>query len=147
MLALCTRGLPSGCFLWIKKREKGGALFLSIVRLLLVCSAVVAAPETREWHQFQFLCLEVVRFHVVLCSLVAPTRDWVSRMRWHMCDLLLWEFLSGGISEDEQKKRHDAYDDDLASYMPQFRTCRTYLDEDAHVGADLIASMDDLVWL
>jgi hypothetical protein len=45
-------------------------------------------------------------------------------------------------SEAEQKQLHEAYDDDIASYMSHFRTYQTWLDEDAHAGAVLVASME-----
>jgi len=46
-----------------------------------------------------------------------------------------------GTSEDEQKKLCEAYDDDMASYISHFRAYWTWLDEDAHAGAVLVASM------
>ena len=87
-------------------------------------------------------------------------RDWVSHMWWHMRGLQLWEFFSGelpcpalsarlvqpviplGTSKDEQKKLHEAYDDDMASYMSHFWAYLTWLDEDARARVVLIASME-----
>jgi hypothetical protein len=81
-------------------------------------------------------------------------------MQWNMRDLRLWEFLSGELpcpalpdrpvqlvippekSEEEQKKLHKAYDDDMASYMSHFWDYRTWLDEDARARAVLVANME-----
>ena len=88
-------------------------------------------------------------------------RVWVSRMRWHMRGLRLWDFLTGELpcpplptppvqpvfppatSDDDKKKLHDEYNDDMASYMSQFAAYRTWLDEDARAGAVLTASMEE----
>jgi hypothetical protein len=48
-------------------------------------------------------------------------------------------------SEDNQKKSHEAYGDDMASYMSHFQAYRTWLDEDARAGAVLVASMEKYV--
>jgi hypothetical protein len=42
-----------------------------------------------------------------------------------------------------KKKLRETYDDDLASYMSHFKAYQTWLDEDAHAGAVLVASMDE----
>jgi len=88
-------------------------------------------------------------------------RVWVSRMRWHMRGLRLWDFLTGELpcpplptppvqpvfppatSDDDKKKLRDEYNDDMASYMSQFAAYRTWLDEDARAGAVLTASMEE----
>jgi hypothetical protein len=43
----------------------------------------------------------------------------------------------------EKEKLLSDYEDRLASYESQFHAYRTWLDEDAHVGSVLIASMED----
>jgi hypothetical protein len=88
-------------------------------------------------------------------------RDWVPRMRVHMRGLQLWEFLTGElpcppspsapaqpvISEkttaSEKERLIADYDDHLASYEPQFRAYRIWLDEDARAGSVLVPSMED----
>jgi hypothetical protein len=88
-------------------------------------------------------------------------RDWVPRMRLHMCGLRLWDFLTGElpcppsplapaqsvISEKttvaEKERPLADYEDRLASYESQFHAYMTWLDEDAHAVSVLTASMED----
>jgi hypothetical protein len=87
--------------------------------------------------------------------------DWVSRLRWHMRGLRLWEFLIGDILcppppvapvmptdpdkvvDDMKMKLLDEYDASMESYASQFAAYRTWLDEDAHAGVVLTASMEE----
>jgi hypothetical protein len=84
-------------------------------------------------------------------------RDWVP----HMCGLRLWDFLTGElpcppspsapaqpmISEKttaaEKEQLLADYEDRMASYESQFHAYRAWLDEDAHAGSVLTASMED----
>jgi hypothetical protein len=86
--------------------------------------------------------------------------DWVPRMRLHMRELCLWDFLMGElpcppspsalalpvISEKtttvEEWLLAD-YEDCLASYELQFHASRAWLDEDARAGSVLTSSMED----
>jgi hypothetical protein len=87
-------------------------------------------------------------------------RDWVPRMHLHRRGLHLWDFLTGEfpcppsplapaqpvISEKTtavEKKLLADYEDRLASYKSQFHAYMTWLDEDAHAGSVLTASMED----
>jgi hypothetical protein len=88
-------------------------------------------------------------------------RDWVPRMRMHMCDLCLWDFLTGElpcppspstpaqpvISEKttvaEKEQLLADYEDRLASYESQFHAYMTWLDQDARAGSILTDSMED----
>jgi hypothetical protein len=88
-------------------------------------------------------------------------RDWVPRMRLHMRELRLWDFLTGElpcpsspstpaqpvilekITAAEREWLLADYEDRLASYESQFHAYRTWLDEDARVDSVLTASMED----
>jgi hypothetical protein len=88
-------------------------------------------------------------------------RDWVPRMRLHMRELCLWDFLSVElpcppspsapaqpvISEKttaaEKEQILADYEDRLTSYESQFHAYMTWLDEDARAGSVLTASMED----
>jgi hypothetical protein len=88
-------------------------------------------------------------------------RDWVPRMRLHMRGLCLWDYLTGELpcppspsapaqpviskktTAAEKKRLHADYEDRLASYESQFHAYKTWLDEDAHAGLVLTASMED----
>jgi hypothetical protein len=88
-------------------------------------------------------------------------RDWVPRMRLHMRGLRLWDFLTGELpcpsspsapaqpviskktTAAEKEQLLADYEDRLASYESQFHAYRTCLDEDAHAGSVLTASMED----
>jgi hypothetical protein len=85
-------------------------------------------------------------------------RDWVPHMRLHMRGLRLWNFLMGElpcppspaqpvISEKttvaENERLLADYEDRLASYESSFHAYKTWLDEDAHDGSVLTASMED----
>jgi hypothetical protein len=101
---------------------------------------------------------------VLRCSVLfngTNYRDWVPRMRLHMCGLRFWDFLTGElpcppspsastqpvISEKttvvEKERLIADYDDRLASYESQFHSYRTWLDEDARAGSILTSSMED----
>jgi hypothetical protein len=85
-------------------------------------------------------------------------RDWVPHMR-------LWDFLTGELpcppspsapaqpvilektTAAEKEKLLAYYEDCLASYESQFHAYKTWLDEDAHAGSVLTASMEDLLLL
>jgi hypothetical protein len=87
--------------------------------------------------------------------------DWVPHMRLHMRGLRLWDFLMGElhcppspstsaqpvISEKttaaEKEKPLADYEDRLTSYVSQFHTYRTWLDEGGRAGSVLTASMED----
>jgi hypothetical protein len=78
-----------------------------------------------------------------------------------MCGLRLWDFLTGELpcppspstpahpvftektTAVEKEKLLADYDDRLTSYESQFHTYRTRLDDDAHAGSILTASMED----
>jgi hypothetical protein len=78
-----------------------------------------------------------------------------------MRGLRLWEFLMGKLScppppsahvqpvisekttAAEKERLVADYDDCLASYESQFHAYKTWLDDDAHVGSVLTASMED----
>jgi hypothetical protein len=88
-------------------------------------------------------------------------RDWVHRIRLHMRELHLWDFLTDEvpcppspsapahpvISEKTTTAEKEwllaDYEDRLASYESQFHAYMTWLDEDARAGSILIASMED----
>jgi hypothetical protein len=101
---------------------------------------------------------------VLQCSVLfngTNYRDWVPRMRLHMRELHLWDFLMGElfcppspsalaqpvISEKttatEKEQLLADYEDRLTSYESQFHAYRTWLDEDARAGLVLTASMKD----
>jgi hypothetical protein len=88
-------------------------------------------------------------------------RDWLPRMRLHMCGLHLWDFLTSELPcsprpsapaepviiektiAAEKEKLLTDYEDRLASYNSQFHAYKTWLDEDARAGLVLTDSMDD----
>jgi hypothetical protein len=88
-------------------------------------------------------------------------RDWIFCMRLHMRGLRLWNFLTGELpyspspsapaqpmmsektATAEKEKLLVDYEDRLASYESQFYVYKTWLDEDAHAGLVLTASMED----
>jgi hypothetical protein len=88
-------------------------------------------------------------------------RDWVHRMRLHMHDLRLLDFLSGELpcpprplaptepmiiektTVAEKERLLADYEDRLASYESKFHAYMTWLDEDARAGSVLTASMED----
>jgi hypothetical protein len=99
---------------------------------------------------------------VLRCSVLFNStnyHDWVPRMRLHMHELRLWDFLTGElpcppspsapahlvISEKtpaaEKEKLLGDYEERLASYETRFHA--TWLDEDARAGSVLTASMED----
>jgi hypothetical protein len=86
--------------------------------------------------------------------------DWVPYMHLHMHNLRLWNFLTCELpcpphpsapvepviivkTTVAEEKLHTDYEDCLASYKSQFHAYRTWLDEDAHAGSVLTASMED----
>ncbi|WVZ97949.1 hypothetical protein U9M48_043445 [Paspalum notatum var. saurae] len=88
-------------------------------------------------------------------------RVWVPRMRWHMRGLRLWEFLTGELpcpptptapvppvipdqaTDEDKTKLLDDFAALEKSYEAQFSAYRLWLDEDAHAGSILAASMED----
>jgi hypothetical protein len=82
-------------------------------------------------------------------------------MRLHMRGLYLWDFLTGELpcppcpsalaqhvilektTAAEKEKLLTDYEDRLTSYESQFHAYMTWLDEDAHAGSVLTASMED----
>jgi hypothetical protein len=101
---------------------------------------------------------------VLQCSVLfngTNYRDWVPRMRLHMRELHLWDFLMGELScppspsalaqpvisekttATEKEQLLADYEDRLASYESQFHAYMTWLDEDARASSVLTASMED----
>jgi hypothetical protein len=88
-------------------------------------------------------------------------RDCVPRMRLHIRGLRLWDFLTDELpcpprpsapaqpvilektTAAEKEVLIADYYDRLSSHESQFRTYRTWLDEDATTGSVLVASMED----
>ena len=90
-------------------------------------------------------------------------RVWVPHLRWHMCGLRLWEFITGDIpcpspfvvpvkptipdkaTDDVKTKMIDDYDASMESYVSQFAAYMAWLDEDARAVAVLAASMEEQI--
>ena len=105
--------------------------------------------------------VQIMRCPVLLNG--ANYRDWVPRLRWHMCGLRLWEFITGDIpcpsppvvavkptipdkaTDDVKTKMLDDYDASMESYVSQFAAYRAWLDEYARAGAVLAASMEEQI--